>query len=404
MKKKSLSLLFFALAVNTLLAQWQTVITPNTDLVNLIDGENKVLFFKSPLAEFISTDEGKTWTTTANLQTSGACNNQDSILFVNGNGFQLKNNMLLKTCSFTPLSSAVYETEYNNELYFQKKPANSKYGTISTSDNNTKTWTEFLLPANEKGFQSILFAEKKKLVAALFDIGPDSQFKFNIYYSDNQGVMWSNLLYVVSTYSGGSGQKLNSLFLLNDEIVIVGENGGVMTFVNYITKAVHKTSTNIIGSPTKFNRAVQRNDILFAQINSKNVYYSTDKGTTWSNITDNLPNATIGALNIVNNKLYASVNGQVYVRNIGPLSSEKNTVTLNDDLFVFPNPSTNEIHIQLKNNDLENYSVEIFDIFGKKILQQKSNLDINISTFSKGFYFLKMSQNGKYWMKKFEKI
>lgn len=406
MKKQVITLLIFSFTSTLLLAQWQTVITPNKEFVQFIDGEeNKILFFKSELDEFISNDGGKTWDSVENLSSAGDCINQDSIFFLKGNGFRMGNNKLFKSCSFSAPTGAKYSAEYNNVVYFQKFPVGGNGGTAYFSDDKTKNWQQFFLPKSPKGLASTLFANEKQLVAANLDLGPDSQTNFNIYYSNNQGSTWSNALYNVTTWSsGGSGSKLNSLFLLDNEIVIVGESGGVMVFVDFTTKNVRKTDKSIIKTQTQFNRAVQRNGILFAQVNSSYIYYSADKGYTWTNISGNLPVSYINSLSIVGNKLYVSVDNQVYTLEIGSLTSEKNTITLQDNLIVFPNPSTEDIFVQLKNNDMTNATVEIFDLWGRKMLQQQASSRINIASLSKGIYVFKMEQNGKNWIKKFEKI
>jgi len=64
-------------------------------------------------------------------------------------------------------------------------------------------------------------------------------------------------------------------------------------------------------------------------------------------------------------------------------------------ITVFPNPTTGELRV--KSEELRVASIEIFDIFGKKMLEQKENLmalqSYDLTVFSAGIYFLKITTN-----------
>ena len=69
-----------------------------------------------------------------------------------------------------------------------------------------------------------------------------------------------------------------------------------------------------------------------------------------------------------------------------------------DDFKVYPNPTTDQIYIKSKINDL---SFKVFDMSGKQILQTESK-SIDLSVFSNGIYFLKVSnlENNQFITKK----
>ena len=77
------------------------------------------------------------------------------------------------------------------------------------------------------------------------------------------------------------------------------------------------------------------------------------------------------------------------------LISKNNTTTLSNENFeleqaisLYPNPSTNEVHIQLPSNVLIN-TVTLFNSLGKKVLE-KNSLDFSVSSLSSGLYFVQI--------------
>lgn len=62
---------------------------------------------------------------------------------------------------------------------------------------------------------------------------------------------------------------------------------------------------------------------------------------------------------------------------------------------VYPNPATNdELHISTENNfDYSNATIEVFDCYGKRVLDLPYVETINISNLSEGLYFLRILQN-----------
>jgi len=64
---------------------------------------------------------------------------------------------------------------------------------------------------------------------------------------------------------------------------------------------------------------------------------------------------------------------------------------------VFPNPASSAITIDWSNAKPGNYSINIFDVSGKQLMQDylpdQSSLTIDISRFPKGIYFVRLSSN-----------
>jgi len=63
-----------------------------------------------------------------------------------------------------------------------------------------------------------------------------------------------------------------------------------------------------------------------------------------------------------------------------------------DKIVIYPNPTTGKL--QITSNELQIDNVEIFDIYGKKLLEQKAEgrkqKEIDVTDFSSGIYFIKI--------------
>jgi bacillopeptidase F len=76
-----------------------------------------------------------------------------------------------------------------------------------------------------------------------------------------------------------------------------------------------------------------------------------------------------------------------------PVSIVENNL---ENLSVYPNPTENNITVNVSNNNLQNATIEIFDLLGKSIYRKKvyqKNSKINLNTYSKGIYLLKFSND-----------
>lgn len=73
-------------------------------------------------------------------------------------------------------------------------------------------------------------------------------------------------------------------------------------------------------------------------------------------------------------------------------------VNLDNAVLLFPNPATSYIEIRLQNNALNNATMEIYDVYGRKVATQTMNnnsLQVNISDYSAGMYLVRIfNENG----------
>jgi hypothetical protein len=79
-------------------------------------------------------------------------------------------------------------------------------------------------------------------------------------------------------------------------------------------------------------------------------------------------------------------------------------IILNNKYFsIYPNPATNSFNIKnINNKPIE--AVIVFDIIGRKVLEQKENTSqINIESLEEGMYQLLITSEGKNYSSKFIK-
>lgn len=82
----------------------------------------------------------------------------------------------------------------------------------------------------------------------------------------------------------------------------------------------------------------------------------------------------------------------------GTVISVGEKASISDKILVYPNPTNNQITLDVGNNSLENASVEVIDLMGRTIYQSNLNASkvvINLDGQSQGIYFVKfVNQTG----------
>lgn len=74
-----------------------------------------------------------------------------------------------------------------------------------------------------------------------------------------------------------------------------------------------------------------------------------------------------------------------------------------EKLLLVPNPASNRVKVLLKNMQLYNTEVSVFDLSGRKILSQRlsqGQAELNLSALSKGTFIIRVNQNGKTYTEK----
>jgi len=136
----------------------------------------------------------------------------------------------------------------------------------------------------------------------------------------------------------------------------------------------------------------------------------TAAGTIMYDINPGLSGSISGAtgyLTNINGVLFFSAGdpangGELWKYPGNGIASGVSSISINDDLLIYPNPSTGIF--QIKNDDLKITAVEIYNVMGEKIYASsknaENNLTIDISNQPKGIYFVTVYEGTKMYNKK----
>ncbi|CAM3310223.1 VPS10 domain-containing protein [Aequorivita lipolytica] len=136
------------------------------------------------------------------------------------------------------------------------------------------------------------------------------------------------------------------------------------------------------------------------------VLATADEGINWSVLGENLPSVVVTDLHIHEDSqfLFAATFGRsTYKIDIAnDILSTAETI-FSSEVKVFPNPASEIVTVSLKNTS-ENTSLEIYDVMGRFVKQQKfdgqKQLQLSIEKLQPGIYYLKISEGKKQTTKK----
>ncbi len=239
---------------------------------------------------------------------------------------------------------------------------------LQSTDNGTK-WTTITTTGLPAQFQGNKISTNG---TRIFVSNAPAKGAQDIYYSDDEGVSW------VLTNSGGKYTHTNpwvqNLYAVDDYIFAAILPFGFQDAPPFIM-STSKTPNFIVGDVS---------------------------GLPTGSTVSNLP-----FFFHIQNKLYTMFT-DLYVSEPG-FKGNSSTAVLNmnyndNSISVQPNPADHSIQIVTKGS--ENNEIEVFNIQGKKVFQQRveSNTNIDISTWAAGIYFVKSTnQNGRVEQTKFIK-
>lgn len=352
--------------------------------------------------------------TTPVVVTGGTQDNGSSVLGSDGlwsswlgadgmEGFVDKNN-----------SNIIYGTIYNGELY--------------KSINGGLSLTNIVSPQYDGNWVTPF--EQDPIAQNVIYVGYDK-----IYKSTNGGNIWG-------TISQDFGSNLDHLKIAKSNNNIMYASSGYTLYktedggaTNWITLsgfsgsinsiAIHPTDPNRIAIATTANAKVyvstnggvawtpytydlpdfsaralvwdNTDNRLYLGMNYGVYYIDDNSGNSWQPFSNGLPNVYISELEIneAEGKLYAATYGRgLWRTNINATPSLSVNELGFDDLEIYPNPAKTKISLKWDNQ--ENVSIRVYNTLGKLMFYNKkinlfNGLDIDVSSYNSGMYYIRLS-------------
>jgi Secretion system C-terminal sorting domain len=213
-------------------------------------------------------------------------------------------------------------------------------------------------------------------------------------------LLWDNKLItnMIKTSNG-------NLFAIGDGVLKSVDNGVNWTTVLYLS-----------GTPVT-SIAKSSTDVLYILEGNAQVRKSIDLGSTFTNISGNLPTTTLGAFK---KELFVNTSNELFciLNSNGGINSAKsgiykltniigiNDIAKNEMAFsIYPNPSNKILNVNISTSLNSSYAlnesvtiIEITDILGKTQLSKtitENTTQLNVNDFAKGIYFITVKSGNK---------
>lgn len=235
------------------------------------------------------------------------------------------------------------------------------------------------------------------LFAKYFDDTPANQFSYTDFM-----ILPNNETVFFDPYATNTLTKLDS----NLSFVWSKKINGTISFSANIKKFSSQPSNNICfltnvnpSTPVIFNfsdttEVCSSQDFPFTTLSNDNIFLSSEVDTTIaiSNLNINISSSTFST---TSTNYYYSQNFCSYIASV-------NETTASVSLNIYPNPATDFVNIELgnlKNEDLQNAVLVIYNITGQKVFEKQLNTSsmdkISTADYSAGLYTIVISNSKK---------
>ena len=217
----------------------------------------------------------------------------------------------------------------------------------------------------------------------------------SIYYSEDFGKTW-----LERSQGIPSTTRINKIIINNNEIILGTSNGVFISSDSGITWQSKNQGLPIAENGRNVLAIAAHNNYIFACIYTKGVYLSMDSGITWTQINTGLDLQTYteySALEIVGDYVYLGTNtafsgtygDKIYKAKLADfISSGIDSPAETSDIYIFPNPATDYIYINIPDADNLEYSIVDLsgNIMSKGIIIGRT---ISINSLNAGIYWLR---------------
>ena len=219
-----------------------------------------------------------------------------------------------------------------------------------------------------------------------------------IYSSTDFGLSWT----IIDTLPSHA----SNLFVSGSAIFITTDSNGI-----YRSLDSGKSFYSITGLLFRTVHSITGNDkIIFVSADTSGVYYSINHGDTWIQSNTGLSNTNIHALSLGRSKLFAATDSGVFQTTIADtLAFVFSGSSSSSQLFLYPNPSQDELTILYMAKANSGSEIEIFDLLGNRVLSKSVNsvtsaeneVVINVHNYPSGSYFLYVTTGNEIASSKF---
>jgi uncharacterized repeat protein (TIGR01451 family) len=269
-------------------------------------------------------------------------------------------------------------------------PGNSHPNITIEACGDTSNWTPGLInilpPDDADPFVDIYCG----VITGSYD--PNDKTGFPLGISSEHYIMPNQQLqYVIRFQNTGTDTAFTVVIrdTLDSDLDIFSVTSGVAShdyyFRMYGPRILEWTFNNILLPDSNHNEAESHGFITFT-VNQNN---NLSNGTIISNSADiyfdfNAPIKTNNATHIINNRTQTGIKENVVSK------------THNNYISIFPNPTSSELHVLIKNN-YEPVLITLYNIQGKEIKQTSTKLNetvLDVNELEQGVYFIKVTGNG----------
>jgi photosystem II stability/assembly factor-like uncharacterized protein len=280
--------------------------------------------------------------------------------------------------------------------------AGGLYGLQKSSDLG-ESWTEIPIPSSYHTLDQLSVENNDSLIF----IGLD------------RGVDWNRERTLISSFDGGQtwqdhNLKSNSILIYphSSNIIFCGTTNSLYKSTNY---GANWSNLNVFDTSLYIHKiAIYKGAYIFLGTES-GIYFSKDIGSSWKKVSEDLLYTNIIDIDFLDYPkptiVISSKGGGIQKKYIDDITSVQNIKNIPNEFSLsnnYPNPFNASTRIYYSIPFPSNVSIKVFDILGREIktllderkAQGKYRLDINLSDYPSGVYFIKMTSKEYFRIKK----
>ncbi len=197
----------------------------------------------------------------------------------------------------------------------------------------------------------------------------------------------TNSQYCADVYDGANFQgytMFNAVYPTDGPVNVIKSVGNDLYMGGDFLHAAYGVNVNFtVNNITRFNPNTQ-------------TFYAINSGTNGEVLDIELFN---NSLYIAGDFIYAGTSTSNFISRLSSPSTAVTEVFNNNEISIYPNPSTGLFTITMQNNSIKS-KLEIYNMLGEKVLEQlnvkpQPSMEIDLSAYPKGVYFVKINDETK---------